>query len=821
MCKTNWVTRNSKTAMKKDNKTNILLILKYNSNAKAEATSEITEGRVNYNPFRFSSCSANSRVISEGSSLYYTKPSNTTYQQTKLFRQMAKFICTLLLPLFVHASASAQVVFYNEGQLTAKGNNKTETSIYINGDMLVAGNASNTSEIEVENTRIKLLGNFINDVPNTSTGGTVFVSPSAGQEGVFEFTGTQQQAITVVAGTNVITTPSKLRNYINFPNLEINNNKHVVVNPKIALKTKDIELTKGWLILDSQYPEKGIHGGNEVNPDQESVIAHLLVDGQVNYNQSTWVGKAPEDRGFIQVNLQVSNEGDQSEKSIIGFGSPFKAMRADYFMFNTLLAPAPAGFLANAPIIEPKTVLPAGKGYVVGIDLRGDDSNNYTPLPQYEGIIDFAQRSVGNYRFNRSSFAQYAPSNQVYGTTPSDIAYTDETLNTENVTIQLSEGYNYLANPYTSPLNIDKLLGNNEAQSTWGIQADQLSTMPQLRNRVWILAPNSVAESTNTLNISKYTYNYQVAMRVGGTYIDYDNVSGVTSIAPLQMFVVRAYPSAEGATITIPKSERVMGTSRFLRSAAVENTRRDDFILEFRDMATKTTDRLSLVVRTADEIAKNKNYANVERLVSTSSSSNNGATLRAVNAVNGDFEQSVASQIYTKDNTGTALSVEFLPIETTSSVQLYHIPSSVPQALQILGLRINTKDQVERIWLEDKLTNTTVEITETSQYDTYSNPTDMTDRFVIHLKEGSSLGEIDNSNTPIYAHYSDNKKIEVRGFIDTDMGNTVLLYDTNGRVIDEKQVTDNTLEMTDVFSTGVYIVKMEGSRTQSIKVVVK
>lgn len=730
---------------------------------------------------------------------------------------MKALILTIAAQLFLIAGASAQVVFYNVGKISAKGNSNDSTSIYISGDMRVLGNATTTSQIVVEQTKIKLLGDFINDVPMGNVGGIVFGSPVA-PAGVFEFCGAQQQKITT-SGTDVATIPSKLENYINFPNLKINNNKHVVISPRLAMKTKNIELEKGWLILESELAQTQIHGGNEVNPAQESVLAHLLVDGTINYKQETWAAKNPEDRGFIQVNLKVPNEGNQTEKSIIGFGSPFSKMRADYFAFNTLLQPAPAGFLANPPITEPKTALEAGKGYVVGIDLRGDNEELYPPLEEYEGVLNFSQRSKGDYRFNRMAFAEYAPHNQLFGLDPTNEAYLDEKLNTTDVSVTLSEGYNYLANPYTSPLNIDKLLGNNEAQSTWNIQADELSTMPQVRNRVWILAPNSVAEPGSMPSKSKYTYNYQVAMRTGGTYIDNDNVQGVTSIAPLQMFLVRAYPTAQGTTITIPAAERVMGTTRFLRNTSADNRRRDDFVLEFRDLTTKTTDRLSLVLRTSKEIAENKNYSNVERLVSTSSDGGNGTT-RSAEAINGDFEQSLASQIYSKDASGKALSVQFLPLESTEKIQLYHIPSSTAQPIEIIGLRINTKEKVDQMWLEDKLTKSMVEITPTMKYETYSNPTDATDRFVIHIKQGSGMEEIDDLPGSIYA-YQQADRIIVRGFADSDAGNKVSFYNMNGQRIDNQTVVGKELESTDIFISGVYIIKMEGTRTQSVKVVVK
>ena len=712
---------------------------------------------------------------------------------------------------------SSQVVLYNQGAITAKGEENNETSIYIYGGMQISGDDVQTSQIELENTRMKLSGDFINDVPSGLNGGNIFVQPASGKDGTFEFCANSLQQITT-SGTNVSDIPSKLYNYIDFPHLEVNNNKHVVINPRLAVKTKDIVLTKGWLIVDSEIAQPLIDGDINVNNNQESVLAHLLVKGNINYNKDQWGNKDINDRGFIQVNLKIPNEVEHSEKSIIGFGSPFKEIRSDYFMFNTLLEPSPAGFLANPPIVNPYSMLQAGKGYVLGIDLKGTNEDYYTPLDEYEST-DFNQRATGFYQFNRSAFSEYAPQNQLFGNNPMAEAYQSEELNTKNVVVPLSEGFNYLSNPFTTPLDIDKLLGNDEAQDTWNVQADDLSERPLLRNRVWILAPNSVAKLTSDSKYSRYTYNYQVAMRAGGTYIDNDNILGVTSIAPLQMFIVRAYPSANGTSITIPESERVMGTSRFLRSTASNNQRWDDFIIEIRDVLTRTSDRISFVLREKQEITDNKNYANVERLVSTSVNGNNGS--RSGRSSSEDFEQSMASQIYTKDASGNPLSVQFLPIESTTHLPIYYTPSLKPQPIQILGLRLNTKNRVKRMWLEDKLLNVLIEITPDMLYQTHSNPTDITDRFVIHFQQPTGIESVPaDAGNLIYAYYS-NSTIIASGFAETDKGNTIELFDINGQKLDTKMVENEQIEIHREYIPGVYILKMRGSRNQLVKILVK
>jgi len=710
-------------------------------------------------------------------------------------------------------SLFSQVVMHNQGMITVKGEAINRTSLYIEGSMQASGNKEQTSQIELENTRVKLFGDFINDVMD----GNVFVSPASNREGVIEFCANTLQRITT-SGTNISNTPSKLHNYIDFPHLDINNNKHIVIDPRLAIKTKHIVLTKGWLIVDSEIAQPQIDGDANVNNDQETVLAHLLVQGIIIYSKEQWAEKDINDRGFIQVNLKVPNEGERAEKSIIGFGSPFKEIRSDYFTFNTLLQPSPAGFLANSPIIDPRLTMQAGKGYVVGIDLRGSEEQNYPALDEFANV-SFSQRSTGFYQFNRSAFSKNAPNNQFFGDDPNVEAYQNEELNITDVVVPLSVGFNYLSNPFTSPLNIDKLLGNDEAQNTWNIQADDLSTQPQLRNRVWILAPNSVAELMENPRYSRYTYNYQVAMRDGGTYVDNDNMPGVTSIAPLQMFVVRAYPTAENASITIPASEQVMGTTRFLRNTSVDNRRQDDFILEVRDLSTNTTDRVSFVLRTEQEIKGNINYSNVERLISTSGNNENGS--RSTNTFSEDFEQSLASQIYTKDASGKPLSVQFLPIESTRSLAIYHIPSSQPQPIQIVGLRLNTKNRIKEMWLEDRLLNVWEEITPNMLYKTVSNPTDRIDRFVVHFQHPTNiLTNITDEEKKIHA-YDSNNTIIVGGFSETDWGSTIELFDVSGQKLDMQTVTKEQIEIHHKYLSGVYILKMRGNRNQTIKIIVK
>lgn len=722
---------------------------------------------------------------------------------------MKKNSLTLILLYFilqVQVNAQNGVVWHNQGPSFVTGSG--QTILYIDGDMKFS-NMQNSSAplplMSIGNSGVNLQGNLINDVNQGIEGGNLFVPLSGG---FFEFGGITPQLITT-SGTNNTNIPSKLTNFIDFPTLIINNNKHITINARLAARTKNIELEKGWLILDSQKALPNVDGDNTVDSNNESVLAHLWVDGIVNYNMASWsAGQDINDRGFIQINLQLQNEGDQLEPSIVGLGSPFEHIYLDYFMFNTLTRPMPSSFLAGGAITDPDLSMLAGRGYVVGIDLMGNQASDYTNIKEAYPNIDFNQRAIDGYRFNRSLFHVNSPDNEIFGAFSNSLdAYTSEKLNVDNITVPLTEGYNYLSNPYTTPLNIYQLLSDDPSSQVndWGVASGEWLDDIDVWNRVWILNTNSRTSYNSTTKKLKYTYSFQVAMKTGGTYIDDDNVPGVTPIAPLQMFAIY---SVKDQNITIPKNERKMATSRFLRNTPV-NKRKDDFVIEMRNTETKTTDRLSFVLRPEDELGS---FSNVTRMANNPGDNDNTPL------VYDGIIQNQGSQIYTKDAEGRVLTVQFLPLATTEYVQLYHIPPLVEQGLQVLGRRITSKDYVENLWLEDRLYNITKEITSDMVYETISKPTDPVDRFVVRLRTGTSI-EDQSGHKSIYA-YTQGSSIIVNGFAESDFGTTISLFDINGRLLTNKTVDASEIHLAENCSLGVYLVRTHNSQPQTFKLIV-
>jgi len=733
------------------------------------------------------------------------------------------FFIPILSTLTTWGQTSGNAALYNEGKMAVFGEDTTKTILYIVGDMIVTSDPANqniTSQILVNNGKILLVGNFRNNVKN----GLIFDHPAdRNDEGLFEFRSDEAQTIKT-DGTTYNTIPSKQTSYIDFPHLRINNPNHVTVTPEIGMKTKDISLSQGWLILESRRTNQTDLPGSTDPSKLDSLIrsrtqsAHLFVDGAVTY--AGWSNTDINKRGFIEVNIALDPlDTNFDYKSLVAFGSPYDSIKADYFMYNFLVSPSSKGFLGErgTTIPEPTYTLRAGVGHVLGIDLRGSNKSHYPEADPTYPTIDFDHRATDMYTFNRFRYANdpLRNKNQIFGTSATTSPYQMEKLNTRDIKIELATGFNYLANPYTAPLDVSDLTGLDMA-GDWGVLAyndTKPNTERQMINRVWVLNGDASARSIHEgATWIKFNYKYYVAKSVGGTYLDED---GRPTIAPLQMFVVYATQPCE---ITIPASKRTMGNSLFIRRD--ESKRTDDFVFEILDATTKTSDRVSVVLRTGEEIATNGECENVARL--KHSGEEGESKLRSFTA-NDNVTPTISSLIYTKDdNNDTPLSVKFLPLAPVTSTNMYLTPSTVKQEISIRGLRLKSMSEIVEIWLEDKLKGNKTLMSEGTIYTTVSDPKDPKDRFVLHFYTREGVG-IDNGQSDvqeIWAHYSD-ETLTVSGFTQSDFGGTIHIYDIEGRTLSDTKIDNSTMEINIALKTGAYILKVTGRKPYFTKFLAK
>ena len=732
-----------------------------------------------------------------------------------------------------------KVVLYNTGKMNISGN----TVLYLAGD-LVTDNYPSTpgANIRVGAGTIVLTGNLRHNVfSETSRGSYTNAFSRAAPGGKLEFRGENMQEIRSDSVRSSAVPferrPLKSIDYILFPDSVIINNVHsVVMDPRIAGEMNNVRLKKGIFVLDSRFPDANDYPTSIIpvlpSAPYNSMIAHLKVTGAVKYPYydlppSSIVNY--DEVGRFQVNLVV-NPDDESDdltssygspyKRMYGMTSPFEAVRSDYFMFNTLTFPDPAGFLgaSSATIRSPEIELKAGKGFFVGIDLRGSDENAYKNLidDKYTQIM-FDNRAVDKYVFNRFKFMGN-PNNlyPVYGGINTSI-YQAEKIVTDNIPFTLQKGYNYLGNSFLAPLSVKDLVEttNGSLLSNWNVRpGNETAVGREIMNRVWVANPNTRAYEEG-LSIYYY-HSYYTIKPEGGTYTGGDISAGDEFlIPPLQLFRVYSYSNSP-INIAIPKSNVTHGANMFLRSGGKE--RYDDFVFEVIDSETRTTDRVCVLLRNPSELRSSSEDDKLSFKSEVVQISENGRLKLRSGSLP---EQSAMSLLYLKTESGNAVDEKQLST-TTSYEDLYMTPSWIPQTIYIRGLRLHTMKNIRTIWLEDKKFGTKTLMMPDTYYKTTSEPADADDRFRLWFSTEPVNAAV---STEIHfdIYYDNLQKTLVAGtFEEADFGSLISVYDLQGKLCFKEIVNQPVMLLTGRLASGVYIVKMSGGRTGYVtKILVK
>ncbi|MCD7971746.1 MAG: T9SS type A sorting domain-containing protein [Candidatus Azobacteroides sp.] len=755
----------------------------------------------------------------------------------------------LLTNLYCQESNS---IFYNTGNVYVKGENLSNATLYINGQF-IADNIDDSPgcNIKVDGGKIVLIGNLYHNAYRTGNYSNVFSRGNS--PGTLEFRGTQQQRI-VSENTTFGTIPSKSTSYIIFPDtLRINNVNTVLLDARMAADLNNARMTSGAFILDSQLADRYMDYGYDdnagtTNPNNivaieransRTLLAHVRITGDVRYDNFDLSTTPVEEIGRFQINFKADPYGSDylgdattPYRRLYGLGSPFSAIRSDYFMFNVLILPDHYGFLGefNQTELSPEIRLPAGRGFALGVDIFGDQPSAYPIDEKYEGIIDFDTRnSTGNYVFDRFV---YDNPNNLYR--PYDAAnesvYEDEKIVTASyVPFTLSQGYNYLANPYLAPLSMDDLVLTTDATllPNWNVRPGNSSVAGtrDIMNRVWILSPGAKAYGVGEDRMIYATHVYYSMKEIGGTYnpdpdpaTDYiPDVPGEFFISPLQLF--RIYSYNDNVEMHIPKSEVSHASTNFIRSSRLK--RYDDFIFEVIDAETKTSDRICVVLRDPTEI---RNTSADELTYKTSSVNvlKEGVALKRSRTLPA---QSIMSLLYLGDGidtNGDIVAVDEKILSNTTVVEpLYMTPSLIPQKIFIRGLRLNTMTHVKEIWLIDKKFGTKTLLTAETYYETTSEPDDAEDRF--ELRFSNEITGIDTSSDvkkEIHAYYMDGITT-IKTFDEKDFGSEISIYDVQGKIINKTTVNDYIINIPQYLTDGVYVIKISGAASYVSKILVK
>ncbi|GAB6012534.1 T9SS type A sorting domain-containing protein [Viscerimonas tarda] len=659
------------------------------------------------------------------------------------------------------------IKFLNKGTMyvgtTASG---SQPALHIYGSLAV----DSVSAISLPG-QIGLTGNFISNV----SAGNVFTD---GNNGTVNFTGNSVQYIEGSSGKNV--------GYINFPNISVTNitpvlneqkdTAAVIILPHMAVSAKSIYLNQGRLILESDTLDA-----------TSSQTAHLLIQNSV-YTNSAPANK--HEKGLVQVNLAAGNH--YMSGKLIGFTPPFKKIYSDYFFYNFLSRPTNKGLFgdSNTLITNPQKAMTGGLGYIVGLGII--DANDPYYVTQWDSTrtgVNISDRITGKLSFSRAfapdSFTQFVNN---------DAAITDqfsgEEIYTQDVEVQLEQGWNYLGNPFTAPLDMATFLDENRLLygNDWGIiRGDQQTD--DVQTKYYVLSQGQGKYDPMNLRFPfTFSVSYLVAQKTGSTVTLEQGLTS-TFIAPMQLFVVKK--NTQGSLLMkIPASQRKHGNVNYLRkSPAVEN----ELLIETKDDASGGYDRLCIVFRENTQKTDSEKY-NALKIFNNSGGVN---------------------QIYTLSENSSAMTTNVLPF-TTKSIRVYLNPASAKQDIILRAYRLASLADVKTVILEDTQTGIKTNLLATPEYRFTSYPGDRNARFILHFSDAAnSLENVRNTEIGIFYH---NKTLNITGLSSEDSGCDVSVLDIQGRLLlwhKIEMVPDTNIPA--LLESGAYIVKLTGNGRSLIK----
>jgi hypothetical protein len=666
----------------------------------------------------------------------------------------------ILLPALLFAGVSGlfsqtPVRLTNTGAMHVASNGATKTSLYVPASVCMLG-----ANVDVlQNGRTALGGDFVNDI----TSGNIFDNTSSGW---YYFCGSAAQWINGSA--------LKQTQFINFPNVETENQTSVSLDALMGMNVGNLKLSKGKFVLKS---------AQDATVTTSSQQAHLLVKNAVTYTRGV---ATPQENGVVEVELYL---GTGRNTRFFGWTSPYKTTYSDYLFYNYLLEPTKESLFGplGKTITDAEYKLLPGRGYLIGQGVYGSPVNQASP--EWPDAL-FSDRFTDRIVFNRYNFKDIL--NKSIAVASGSDRYTKEELNTENVVMHLNaEGYHFLGNPYTCPLDLSTFVTEASNQSNpWGVSRGD-SGSEDVYNMFWVIS-QGYAFAVNDAEL-KFSVNvsYLVGQEVGGTI---DHYPSHHLIAPMQLFVVYANKELD---FTIPKSERKHGNAPFLRSTQ-EIQINNELLLEVRDNETKGFDRACVVFRPGAHLAANDRY-DANKLFNRSGG---------------------VSQIWLPTGNTTAdknLSVSVIPYES-SSLEVAWLPSNTPQQCTISAYRQESLTAPEQVILLDRQTGIKTYLLDIPEYTFDSAPDDRPDRFVLLFKSPTGIDEAIESALACY-YDKTGKFIKIDGITEKDAESTVSVYDAQGRRILQSAVGSGVIPFT--ASNGVYIVKIAGNRNLNSKIILR
>jgi len=655
---------------------------------------------------------------------------------------------------------SQNIALRNDGNMyIGTTGNTTGASLYINGHF----QAEKEGEIKHEGKTI-LTGDFINNITDKH----VFQS---GSTGTFEFKGKKAQHIrgTANKATADISFPQKLIiNNCTDTNSSPQDTAAVILFPNMSITVQDIHLERGRFVLDSDTTSKG-----------KTIMGHLLAKGNVTYPADNGERNF-EEKGLFQViqkySKQIANGG------LIGFTPPFKKIYSDYFLFNLVSQPDSNGVFGEKKRLfrTPLEPMTAGTGYFVGIGA--------IPVDVYLRNINSIWRNADpNERIStKVAFARdYAPPSLTQFVNYNgqiDDQYSMETIVTQDVQVTLKPGVNYLANPFTVPIDMTSFV-NQMGSSAWGI------VLNQFMQSYYDAFDSGTAKYDAGDGIDdpvSYTFNttFTTVTSVGGTG------NYTTLIPPLGMFKVYLKGDVQ-KTIKIPASIRTHADITLQRTADKAFFKNDNqLLLEMKEDGGYDYDRLSLVF--SNDIQTKA--ADVEGVIEK------------------HIDGSGENRIYTMSADNKKLVSNALPF-TAKEVKVYMKPPLKDRRVVISAKQLDKVPGMEKLTLKDNITGQVTDLKK-GDYTCASTPKDREDRFILYFSNNPVTGTHNNMTQSVINIYSQDDQIVISGLTEDNRNDVLSVYDVTGRLLRKHRIQDIPDQRIPAdMGKGIYIIRLDGSET--------
>lgn len=432
--------------------------------------------------------------------------------------------------------------------------------------------------------------------------------------------------------------------------------------------------------------------------------------------------------------------------------------------FNTLTINSGASFIPQSTVTGSVTYrrnIPSTNWYLISSPLAGQTIEDFITNPNHTlasgtstniGIAPFNNNSLTsawNYQSATSTGAiQNAKGYSLKLANTGDISFTG-TLNTSNVNININNGAR----------NDFNLLGNPFAA----------------------YLSSSILASTNTLELSEET----VWLWNGTQYVAHNTLNPI-QIAPAQGFFIEANVSPNTSSISFATSNQThQNTNTFKREIPKQS--------------------LELFV----ENGTHKKSTKVFYIDNKTTGFDNGYDSKLFGGTTSEFE------LFTEllsDNTGNKLEIQSLP---NSNIETMVVPVGLTtEAGKELTFSINSKNFPERInvYLEDRLTNTFINLSEQSHKIVLENAAKGIGQFYIHTTSKKLENIIitqDLQNVSIYKSGNDN--LTIAG-LQTDKA-SLSMYSILGKKIISTQFKSTGVHVIQLpkTSVGIYIIELTSS----------